>query len=127
MSNSKEGTGVPVLKPEEPDVGSGGNRNRFQRNRKGFNNNRNQHYRFEGREPSLKGFIYDATGERNPDQFIKTTKEIINYVGRTYTKFTSEFINAVMNLELDDPEAPQNPNPADQVAFEIWKLDIKEH
>ena len=34
--------------------------------------------KFEGRVPSLKGFIYDATGEQNPDQYIKTTKEIIN-------------------------------------------------
>jgi hypothetical protein len=66
-----------------------------------------------------------VTGEGNPDQYIKTTKEIVNYVGRRYTKFTSEFSNAVNNLELDDPEGPENPN--NQVAFELWKLDIKEH
>jgi hypothetical protein len=52
------------------------------------NNSRNVQTRFERREPSLQGFIYDATGERNPYQYIKTTKEIVNYVGRTYTKFT---------------------------------------
>jgi hypothetical protein len=54
---------------------------------------------FEGREPSLKGFIYDSTGERSPDQYIKTTKEIINYVGRTYTKYTAEFTQAVRDLQ----------------------------
>ena len=83
--------------------------------------------KFEGREPSLKGFIYDATRERNPDQFIKTTKEIINYVGRMYTKYTAEFTQAVRDLELDDPTAPENPDPGDTLAFEVWKLDIKEH
>jgi hypothetical protein len=130
MSN-KDGTGVPVPKPEDQENPSGRNRNRFQRNRRGFNNNnryqQRQNSRFEGREPSLKGHIYNVTGERNPDQYIKTTKEIVNYVGRTYTKFTSEFITAVMELELDDPEAPDNPDPRDQVGFELWKLDIKEH
>ena len=56
--------------------------------------------RFEGREPSLKGFIYDYSGERKPDQFIKTTKEVVNYVGRTYTKYTAEFTQAVRDWLL---------------------------
>ncbi len=93
----------------------------------GQNSNQQQSTRFEGSEPTLKGFIYDVTGERNPDQYIKTTKAIINYVGRTYTKYTTEFINAVTNLELDDPEQPMAPNPGDQIAFELWKLDIKDY
>jgi hypothetical protein len=32
--------------------------------------------RFEGREPTLKGFIYDFTGKLMPDQFIKTKKRL---------------------------------------------------
>ena len=83
--------------------------------------------KFEGREPSLKGFIYDATGERNPDQYIKTTKEIINYVGRTYTKYTAEFTQAMRDLKLGALTAPANPDPNNALAFEMWKLDIKEH
>ena len=86
-----------------------------------------QQLHFKGREPMLKGFIYDSTGERNPDQFIKTTKEIINYVGRTYTKYTSKFTEAVKDLELIDPVPPANPDPAQVLQFEVWKLDIKEH
>jgi hypothetical protein len=83
---------------------------------------------FEGREPSLKGFIYDSTGERSPDQYIlKTTKEIINYVGRMYTKYTADFTQAVRDLELTMPEAPVDPDPANTIAFEMWKLDLKEH
>jgi hypothetical protein len=83
--------------------------------------------KFEGREPSLKGYIYDSTGERNPDQYIKTTKEITNYVGRTYTKYTAEFTQAVRDLELDDPTAPADPDPTNPIAFEMWKLELKEH
>lgn len=37
---------------------------------------------FEGTEPTLKHFIYYMTGEQSPDQYIKTTKEIVNYMGR---------------------------------------------
>jgi hypothetical protein len=72
--------------------------------------------KFEGWEPSLKGFIYNSTGERIPDQYIKTTKEIINYVGRMYTKYTVEFTQAVRDLELTMPVAPirtqQTPSPS---------------
>jgi hypothetical protein len=128
MSNENNGTPVPAVQPVEANSGAVLNRNRF-RNRRGFNNNnnRNSQTKFEGREPSLKGFIYDATGKRSPDQYIKTTKAIVNYVGRTYNKFTSEFINAVMILELDNPQAPPKPEPLNQLEFELWKLDIKEH
>jgi len=52
---------------------------------------------FEGCEPTLKGFIYNYTGERNPDQFLKIMKEIISYVGRTYTKYTMDFMQAVQD------------------------------
>jgi hypothetical protein len=83
--------------------------------------------RFEGREPSMKGHIYDWTGERNPDQYIKTTKEVINYVGRTYTRYTGEFMQAVRDLELDDPPEPERPAAADPVDFEIWKYEMKDH
>jgi len=108
--------------------GRGGNRGR-RSNQGGRGGQRRvpQQPRFEGREPSLKGFIYDSTGERNPDQFIKTTKEIINYVGRTYTKYTSEFTQAVKDLELADPTQPEDPDPAQVLQLEVWKLDIKEH
>jgi hypothetical protein len=38
----------------------------------------------------LKGHIYDFTGKRMPDQFIKMTKEMKNYVGWTYTKYMAD-------------------------------------
>ena len=42
-------------------------------------------------------------------------------------KYTAEFTQAVRDLELADPTAPKNPDPEDVVAFEMWKLNIKEH
>jgi hypothetical protein len=86
MSNEETARNVgnnPVPAGVEGD-NTGGNRSR-RFNRRGNYRNPNQRgyhtTRFEGREPSLKGHVYDWTGERNPDQFIKTTKEITNYVG----------------------------------------------
>ena len=96
-----------------------------QRNR--YSNQSNTNASFEEREPLLRGHIFNYTGERTPDQYIKTTKEIINYVGRTYTKYTTEFTEAVQNLKLVDPTPPATPEAGDQIAFEIWKLDIKEY
>ena len=82
---------------------------------------------FEGQEPSLKGFIYDFTGEHLPDQFIKTMREIKNYVRRMYQKYTADFVQAVEDLELTDPNPPVAPDATDPLAVEIWKLEIKEH
>jgi hypothetical protein len=83
--------------------------------------------KFEGREPSLKGFIFDSTREQSPDQYIKTTKEIINYIGRTYTKYTAEFTQAVRDLELIDPTPPADPDPTNIIVFKLWKLELKEY
>jgi hypothetical protein len=30
-----------------------------------------------------------------------------------------------MRLELIDPEPPSDPDPGNQLGFEIWKLNIK--
>jgi hypothetical protein len=74
------------------------------------NAGRNQ-TKFEGWVPSLKGFIYDSTGEQSPDQYIKTTKEVINIVGRTYTKYTAKFPQAIRDLELAVLTPPADPDP----------------
>ena len=83
--------------------------------------------RFEGREPTLKVHVYDYTGERNPEQWIRTTKEIATYVGRTYKKYTADFTEAIQTLVLTDPNVPDAPDPTDVADFEVWKLDIRDH
>ena len=74
--------------------------------------------RFEGREPRLQGHIYDWTGERMPERYIRTTQEISIYVGVVYTKYTADFTAAMDTLELTDPEEPPAPDPANLIAFE---------
>jgi hypothetical protein len=71
--------------------------------------------------------VYDYTGKRNPEQWIRTTKEIATYVGRTYKKYTAEFTEAVRTLVLDDPIELGAPDPTDVAEFEVWKLDIRDH
>lgn len=74
-------SGSPAATPSAGAADRSNPRNRHRRDRRGADRPANMNMRrypgrFEGREPSLKGFIYDSTGERNPDQYIKTTKEI---------------------------------------------------
>ena len=83
--------------------------------------------RFERREPRLQGHIYDWTGERTPERYIRMTREISTYVGVVYTKYTADCTAAVDTLELNDPEEPPAPDPANQVAFERWKYVYKEY
>jgi len=96
-----------------PEVGDNkfGNHGGNRRNNRGCRNNVNNfnNYRtgqngscFEGSKPMQKGFVYDYTGERNTDHFIKTTKQLRIYVGCMYTKFTTDFLDAVYDLYLDD-------------------------
>ena len=83
---------------------------------------------FEGSKPALKGHIYDFTGEKNPDQFIKMTRQIKLYAGRTFTKYPGEFTQAIDGLYLEEPQTPKFPeNTGDVFAMEDWKLDVKEY
>jgi hypothetical protein len=100
-------------------------RNNCPNNRPSSGNTGRSQTKFEGREPSLKGFIYDSTGERSPNQYIKTTKEVINYIRRAYTKYTAEFTQAVRDLELMVPTPPADPDPTNMIAFEMWKLETR--
>lgn len=107
----------------------GGNR-RNNRGRRSSNNFRTlgSSTRFEGNEPSLKGYIYNFSGERNPDQYIKTTKQIKLYVGRTFTKYPGQFTKAVDDLYLADPTVPERPEDTNDIfAMEEWKMDIKDY
>ena len=57
----------------------------------------------------------------------RTTREICNYVGIAYPKYTVDFTAAVDTLDLTDPEEPPAPDPANLVAFERWKYVYKEY
>ena len=102
-------------------------RNQRRQTNRGADQQRVRQTRFEGREPRLHGHIYDWTGERTPERYIRTTREISTYVGTVYTKYPADFTTAVDTLDLADPDEPPAPDPANQVAFERWKYVYKEY
>ena len=96
MPNARDGGPATPAQtaPELTESNTTRNRNRRYGNRPN-NAQRVTDPRFEGRETTLKGHVYDYTGERNPEQWIRNTKEISTYVGRTYNKYTAEFTEAI--------------------------------
>eukprot|EP00934_Nitzschia_sp_Nitz4_P008987 Nitzschia sp. Nitz4//scaffold353_size16344//11151//16190//NITZ4_008865-RA/size16344-processed-gene-0.13-mRNA-1//1//CDS//3329548925//8977//frame0 len=88
-------------------------------------NKKNFQKRFEGSEPSLKGFIFDYVGERNPEQWNRTKDELKTYVGRTYKKYTGDFLKAMDELTLTNPTEPPEPEDrADVIAGFRWKSEF---
>ena len=75
----------------------------------------------------MDGHISDYTGECTPDQYLQMIQEISNYIRNTNMKYNSDFTEVLEDLVLVDPAEPVPPNPANQVEFELWKLNIKEH
>ena len=106
----------PDPSPKKEDQGSGNNSSSNRRNQ--GSRNKGNRPRFEGREENLKGHIYDYTGERAPDKYIKTTKELITHVGKFSSKYVSDFTTAIRKLELEDPVPPEEPSETTNFAFE---------
>jgi hypothetical protein len=48
-------------------------------------------------------------------------------VGQTYTKYTTEFTQALRDLELTIPTPPADPDPTKMIAFKKWKLEVREY
>ena len=129
MPNDKEGND---LGQQDQPVKGWHNQGRQTRNQRrqgnhGIDSQRGRQARFEGREPRLQGHIYDWTGERTPERYIRTTREISTYVGVVYTKYNADFTGAVDTLDLPDLTEPPAPDPANPVAFERWKYEYKEY
>ena len=127
MPNDNEGNDQS---PREQGPAGGQSHGRQGRNQRrygnrGVDNQRGRQPKFEGREPRLQGHIYDWTGERTPERYIRTTREISNYVGVAYPKYTAYFTAAVDTLDLTDPVGPPALDPANLVAFERWKMSTR--
>ena len=54
-------------------------------------------------------------------------KELVAHIGLTYKEYTTDLKEGLESLILVDPTPPENPPEGNQVAFEIWKMDIKEY
>jgi hypothetical protein len=73
-----------------------------------------------GRETTLRDNIYDLQATQS-DQFTKTTKEIANYVGRTFTKYTGALVTSGETLSLPMPVEPTDPDPTNPVLVNKYK------
>ena len=83
--------------------------------------------KFEGKCPDLKGYIYDASDARQSDQFIKTTREIAEFVGRTY-KHGGDIRLAVEKLSRPTLTPPEDhAEGAGKTEVRIWEKTVDEH
>ena len=83
--------------------------------------------KFEGKCADLKGHIYDCSDVRQSDQYTKTTKEIAEYVGRTY-KYGGDLRLAVETLQVPVFDVPTDPpDTATRSEIRIWEKTIDEH
>ena len=105
--------------------GRGGRRKGNNRDNRTDDGNRKT--QFVGREPAMNGHIFDYTGEWTPEKYIRTMRELVAHVGLTCQNYTTELKEGLENLALADPTEPENLAEGDQVAFELWKMDLKEY
>ena len=54
-------------------------------------------------------------------------KELLAHVGLTYKEYTTELKEGLENMMLVDLTEPDNLPEGNQVAFELWKMDLKEY
>ena len=133
MSEQSDGVRPPPTGSENMDThGKNPNKGRHHRNR----NRRGNHEemsksKYEGKCDDLKGFTYDVThGNQTSDMFMRTTKEIAEYIGRTYND-AGEFRIGMPVLSMPDLVEPPRPSeeslgrPMDAFDAELWKMDMQ--
>ena len=69
----------------------------------------------------MNGHVFNYTGERTPEKYIQTMKELLAPVGLTYKEYTTELKEGLENLMLADLTEPENPPEGNQVAFEFGR------
>jgi hypothetical protein len=79
--------------------------------------------KFDGKEECLKGHIYDCADARQSDQFVRTTMEIAEYVGRMYKNGT--IIMTILKAEDPVLETPPEPKKdATTAQLRVWEKKI---
>jgi hypothetical protein len=83
--------------------------------------------KFEGKCADLKGHIYDCSDVRQSDQYTKTTREIAEYVGRTFT-YGGDARLSVETLVLTTFAPPDDPDAnATRTEIRIWEKTVDEY
>ena len=83
--------------------------------------------KFEGRCEDLKGHVYDYGDGMTANQFVLTTKEIKNYVGRTY-KHGGDIVDAIEAMVIPTKIEPADPlDPNDRIAMKKWERQFDKY
>ena len=83
--------------------------------------------KFEGKCADLKGHIYDCSDVSQSDQYTKTTREIAEYVGRTFT-YGGDARLSVETLVLPTFNPPDDPDAnATRTEIRIWEKTVDEY
>jgi hypothetical protein len=99
--------------------------NRPQRNGNHYQVNRQT--KFTGRCEELNGNIYDCTDSRQANLYSKTTKDIAEYIGRTY-RYGMDTRLAIENLQYIACEVPEDPDDnATKTQIRIWEKKIDDY
>ena len=51
----------------------------------------------------MNGHVFDYTGERTPEKYIYTMKELLAHIGLTFKEYTTDLKEGLENLALVDP------------------------
>ena len=92
------------------------------------NNKKIQVSKFKGRCEELIGHVYDCETSTQCDQFVITTREICEYVGRTY-KYGGDIKITLERLKVYDIPQPEAPTDLsnDEVKKLIFSREIDEY
>ena len=103
-------------------------RRRGQGVRRGQPQDQNRTIKFDGRCEELTGHVYDYVNPRKAaDQYAKTTREICEYIGCTYT-YSEDTKIALETLTRPTLAMPQDPaEDTTQTARKIWEEWIKQY
>jgi Zinc knuckle len=83
--------------------------------------------RFEGRCEDLKGHVYDSIDARQADQYTKTTREITEFIGRTY-KFGMDTRLSIEHMQVFIIQLPEDPpENATRTEIRIWEKSVDDY
>jgi hypothetical protein len=104
---------------------NGGRSHKFKKGANSINNIKQ--VKFEGRCSDMKGNVYDCNDAKQTDQYSKTTKELADYVGRTY-KYGGDMRQAILSLTVPVIQEPQEPDDEEnRLQMRLWEKQVDEY
>jgi hypothetical protein len=127
VDHKPDESGKPAAKAGEESTRKGSGYRPWNGGRRAFKKPIIQQTKFEGKCVELKGYIYDCSDSKQADIFTKTTREVAEYVGRTY-KYGSDVRLAVEKLQRQTITLPSDPpETASRTETKVWELEVTEY